>query len=95
MSDLTQLIKNIENWAEARNLIEGSTPKKQFIKLMEEFGELCSGVSKNKIDVVKDSIGDCFVVMVILAAQRKKMKCFHLLKLLINADILTLILKAA
>lgn len=69
MSDLTQLIKNIENWAEARNLIEGSTPKKQFIKLMEEFGELCSGVSKNKIDVVKDSIGDCFVVMVILAKQ--------------------------
>lgn len=69
MSDLTQLIKNIENWAEARNLIEGSTPKKQFIKLMEEFGELCSGVSKNKIDVVKDSIGDCFVVMVILARQ--------------------------
>ena len=72
MTTLTQLIKNIENWAEARNLIEGSTPKKQFIKLMEEFGELCSGVSKNKIDVVKDSIGDCFVVMVILAAQRKK-----------------------
>lgn len=72
MSDLTLLIKNIENWAEARNLIDGSTPKKQFIKLMEEFGELCSGVSKNKIDVVKDSIGDCFVVMVILAAQRKK-----------------------
>lgn len=71
MSDLTQLIKNIENWAEARNLIEGSTPKKQFIKLMEEFGELCSGVSKNKIDVVKDSIGDCFVVTVILKCQFK------------------------
>lgn len=72
MADLQQLIKNIEQWAEDRNLIEGSTPQKQFIKLMEEFGELCSGVSKNKIDVVKDSIGDCFVVMVILAAQRKK-----------------------
>lgn len=72
MSDLTQLIKNIENWAEARNLIEGSTPKKQFIKLMEEFGELCSGVSKNKIDVVKDSIGDCFVVLTIISAQRNR-----------------------
>lgn len=72
MADLQQLIKNIEQWAEDRNLIEGSTPQKQFIKLMEEFGELCSGVSKNKIDVIKDSIGDCFVVMVILAAQRKK-----------------------
>ena len=69
MADLQQLIKNIEQWAEDRNLIEGSTPQKQFIKLMEEFGELCSGVSKNKIDVVKDSIGDCFVVMVILNKQ--------------------------
>ena len=69
MADLQQLIKNIEQWAEDRNLIEGSTPKKQFIKLMEEFGELCSGVAKNKPDVIKDSIGDCFVVMVILAKQ--------------------------
>ena len=93
MADLQQLIKNIEQWAEDRNLIEGSTPQKQFIKLMEEFGELCSGVSKNKIDVVKDSIGDCFVVMVILAAQRKKMKCFLLMKLPMNIAILKLILK--
>lgn len=69
MADLQQLIKNIEQWAEDRNLIEGSTPQKQFIKLMEEFGELCCGVAKNKPDVIKDSIGDCFVVMVILAKQ--------------------------
>ena len=69
MAGLQQLIKNIEQWAEERNLIEGSTPQKQFIKLMEEFGELCSGVAKNKPDVIKDSIGDCFVVMVILAKQ--------------------------
>ena len=69
MADLQQLIKNIEQWAEDRNLIEGSTPQKQFIKLMEEFGELCNGVAKNKPDVIKDSIGDCFVVMVILAKQ--------------------------
>lgn len=69
MADLQQLIKNIEQWAEDRNLIEGSTPQKQFIKLMEEFGELCSGVAKNKPDVIKDSIGNCFVVMVILNKQ--------------------------
>lgn len=76
MKNIQQLIKNIEQWAEDRNLIEGSTPKKQFIKLMEEFGELCSGVAKNKPDVIKDSIGDsigdCFVVMVILAKQFKR-----------------------
>ena len=69
MAGLQQLIKNIEQWAEDRNLIEGSTPQKQFIKLMEEFGELCSGVSKNKIDVIEDSIGDCFVVLTIINAQ--------------------------
>nr|DAM61666.1 MAG TPA: NTP-PPase-like protein [Caudoviricetes sp.] len=71
MAGLQQLIKNIENWAEDRNLIEGSTPQKQFIKLMEEFGELCSGVAKNKPDVIKDSIGDCFVVTIILKCQFK------------------------
>ena len=71
MTELQHLIKNIEQWAEDRNLIKGSTPKKQFIKLMEEFGKLCSGVSKNKIDVIKDSIGDCFVVTVILKCQFK------------------------
>lgn len=71
MAELQQLIKNIEQWAEDRNLIEGSTPQKQFIKLMEEFGELCSGVAKNKPDVIKDSIGDCFVVTIILKCQFK------------------------
>nr|DAK32594.1 MAG TPA: NTP-PPase-like protein [Caudoviricetes sp.] len=69
MSDLKQLIKNIENWAEDRNLIEGSTPQKQFIKLMEEFGELCAGIARNDKDKIKDSIGDCFVVAVILKCQ--------------------------
>ena len=72
MSDLKQLIKNIENWAEDRNLIKGSTPKRQFIKLLEEFGELCNGISKGKLDVVKDSIGDCVVVLTIISAQRNR-----------------------
>ena len=66
---MKELITNIEQWAEDRNLIDGATPQKQFIKLMEEFGELCSGIAKNKKDVIKDSIGDCFVVMVILNKQ--------------------------
>ena len=67
--ELQELISNIEQWAEDRNLIEGSTPQKQMLKLMEEFGELCSGVSKNKPEMIKDSIGDCFVVLVILNHQ--------------------------
>ena len=68
---MQELIKNIENWAEERNLINGSTPQKQFIKLMEEFGELCAGVSKNKRELIIDSIGDCTVVVIILMKQLK------------------------
>lgn len=40
-------------------------------KLMEEFGELCGGIAKNKPEVIKDSIGDCFVALVILTKQLK------------------------
>ena len=72
MADLKQLVSNIEQWAEARNLIKGSTQEKQFLKLLEEFGELCGGISKGKLSVIKDSIGDCFVVLTILSAQRGK-----------------------
>lgn len=66
---MQQLIQQIEQWAEARNLINGSTPTKQMLKLMEEFGELCGGIAKNKPDVIKDSIGDCAVVLIILSRQ--------------------------
>lgn len=64
-----ELIEKIVQWAKDRNLILGSTPQKQFIKLMEEFGELCAGIARNDREKIKDSIGDCFVVMVILARQ--------------------------
>lgn len=79
---MKQLIQQIEQWAEDRNLIKGSTPQKQMLKLMEEFGELCGGIAKNKPEVIKDSIGDCFVVLTILNAQyrmksTRKLNDFH------------------
>ena len=95
MADLQQLIKNIEQWAEDRNLIEGSTPQKQFIKLMEEFGELCSGVAKNKPDVIKDSIGDCFVVTIILKCQFKTNLLFHHATINNNLDISLILARIA
>lgn len=64
-----QLIKHIEQWADDRNLINGSKPQKQMLKLMEEFGELCGGIARNNPDMVKDAIGYCFVVLTILNKQ--------------------------
>lgn len=66
---MQQLINQIEQWAEDRNLIKGSTPQKQMLKLMEEFGELCGGIARNNPEMIKDAIGDCFVVTVILCKQ--------------------------
>ncbi|XWY20103.1 MazG-like family protein [Bisgaard Taxon 45] len=61
-----QLIDNVKQWARDRGLDTGSTLGKQFVKLMEEFGELCGGLAKQKTDVIADSIGGMIVVMVVM-----------------------------
>ena len=69
VKQLGELVALIHNWAWDRNLIDGSTHNAQMLKLMEEVGELAGGVCKDKADVIKDSIGDVFVVLTIIAAQ--------------------------
>jgi NTP pyrophosphatase (non-canonical NTP hydrolase) len=65
----TQQFENIRQWADDRNLIEGSKPVNQVSKLVEELGELATGVNKNKVDLIADGIGDAVVVLTILAKQ--------------------------
>jgi len=60
----------IRQWAQDRNLIEGSTVQSQFVKLIEEIGELAEAIAKGKDEQFMDSIGDAFVVLTILAAQK-------------------------
>ena len=59
----------VKQWAVDRNLIEGSKPEAQCIKLIEEYGELARGIAKKDVALIKDSIGDTLVVCIILAAQ--------------------------
>ena len=59
----------IRRWAEDRNLIEGSDPFRQSVKLFEELGELAAGIARNQREAVMDGIGDAVVVLTILAAQ--------------------------
>lgn len=59
----------IAGWANERNLVEGSDPTKQLVKLLEEIGELASGVAKGNREKVIDGIGDAVVVLTILAEQ--------------------------
>lgn len=66
---MQKLINQIERWAEDRDLITGSTPENQKLKLLEEVGELSEGINRKNIELIKDGIGDCFIVCVVLAKQ--------------------------
>lgn len=64
---MNELIAKIEKWAEDRNIIKGSKPIDQAMKLFSEFGELADNVGKGRD--CRDDIGDVFVVLTIIAAQ--------------------------
>jgi NTP pyrophosphatase (non-canonical NTP hydrolase) len=66
MNDFTQ---RVEQWAIDRNIIGGSEPRDQMLKLSEEFGELSRAIQKGNRADAQDAIGDCAVVLCILAAQ--------------------------
>lgn len=69
MYSLQGLVQKTKQWAEDRNLIQGSDAKSQCLKLQSEVGELSDGILKNRPHEIKDGIGDCLVVLIILAAQ--------------------------
>ncbi len=54
--------KMIGQWHQDRNLIKGSSDKDQFLKLMQEAGELSDSLCKGKD--IRDDIGDMMVVLI-------------------------------
>ena len=52
----------IAQWHRDRNLIEGSTDKDQYMKLIQEAGELSDSLCKGKD--IRDDIGDIMVVLI-------------------------------
>lgn len=69
---MDELTARILGWAHDRNLIEGSTVEKQFVKLVEEVGELAAGLARGKTEVVDDALGDIMVIAIIMCAQRRR-----------------------
>ena len=65
---MKDLIKKIEQWSIERGL-HTADPMKQYDKLIEEHGELMKGLNKQDEQMIKDSIGDMFVVMTIMTQQ--------------------------
>ena len=59
----------IRQWHQDRNLIEGSTDKDQYLKLIQEAGELSDSLCKGKD--IRDDVGDMLVVLINILTRYK------------------------
>ncbi len=75
---LEQFEANTLEWAQVRSLLSPDNDRNQSLKLFEEGGELAKAILKDDQPGVIDGIGDCLVVLAILARQRgtSLQKCF-------------------
>jgi hypothetical protein len=58
---LDQLVQMATAWSDARGILLNGRVESQYLKLMEEAGELASSIAKQRC--VKDDIGDILVVL--------------------------------
>ena len=61
---------NIRDWATEKGIYKSGDARTQYIKLMEEAGELAQAILKNDEPEVIDAIGDMVVVLTNLAKLR-------------------------
>jgi phosphoribosyl-ATP pyrophosphohydrolase len=59
--------RNVINWAKERKIIPNSNNKAQYIKLIEELGELALGIRKRDKKLIKDAIGDIAIVLIVMS----------------------------
>jgi len=60
---LTNEFESVREWAEERGLYEKGDTKTQFLKLIEEVGELGKALLKKDVEETKDAIGDIIIVL--------------------------------
>ena len=60
--------EQVLQWAQERHILQNSTPQQQMLKLVSEMGELSDNVAKGRD--VRDDIGDCLVVLTIIAEMK-------------------------
>ena len=65
---MNELVELVQNWAIERNL-QTADPAKQCLKVVEEVGEIASGLARHRLKEVEDGIGDTIVTLIILAMQ--------------------------
>lgn len=66
---LDELDEMIFGWGSKRGIIENGNPTTQTLKLMSEVGELADNIAKGRFVAAQDDIGDCIVVLIMIASQ--------------------------
>lgn len=66
--DLRNEFEPIREWAKQKGIYDKGDVKTQYIKLLEEVGELAQSILKNNPEEFMDAVGDCVVVLTNLAA---------------------------
>jgi len=66
-SEVVFYFDKIRDWAEAKGIYDKGDQKTQYVKLMEEAGEVGRAILKNDLPEIKDGIGDMVVVLTNLA----------------------------
>lgn len=72
--NFSKLQNYITQWAEQREILTKSTPKKQLIKTHEEINELLMALEDDNKEELKDAIGDIAITLIIYA----KMKGYYI-----------------
>jgi len=66
--EATEIFEKIRKWAALKGILASGNPETQYMKLMEEAGELAEGLLKKDDAEIHDAIGDMIVVLTNLAA---------------------------
>jgi NTP pyrophosphatase (non-canonical NTP hydrolase) len=64
---MKQLIKQVEEWAEAKGILAHATTIRQAEKTLEETNELICAILNEDSHEIKDAIGDIMVTIIIQA----------------------------
>jgi|SRR5690625_953626 len=64
---MNELVKKIEEWGKNKGILDKATPQTQFLKLDEEVNELHEGIVSGDKEAISDAIGDCAVVLILMA----------------------------
>lgn len=65
---MQELINKVKTWAFEKGLIFPDNSKNQYIKCVEEVGEVGDAILKDDLDKIRTEIGDVVVTLIVLSS---------------------------